>query len=85
MNTNTSVATPSIATSLGPLVVMEYEATERFRSIALHTAVAHLDGRLVAVTGPAHDQDSLIYAQLFASSPRLLAACEKARYIAKGS
>lgn len=64
-----------------PLAVGEYETTEGFRRHALHTAVCFADegpeaGGLVAVTGPAGDEESGQYARLFAAAPDLLEALE---------
>lgn len=57
------------------LIAGEYEATDSFRAIAKHTCVARPDGTLVAVTGPAGDDESAAFALLCAAAPELLEAC----------
>lgn len=60
------------------LYVDTYLATEEFRSIDHHRAVARSrDGGLVAVTGPALDPEAIRYARLFAAAPLLLKALER--------
>jgi hypothetical protein len=50
----------------------EYQATDNFRAIKSHASVCFEDGGLVAVTGPADDRLSQLYAALFADAPALL-------------
>lgn len=50
----------------------EYVATDRFRSIERHASVCFDNGMLVAVTGPAGDRESQLYAALFADAPAML-------------
>jgi hypothetical protein len=53
-----------------------YEATDAFRAIKQHSCVCFDDMGLVAVTGPADDEESKQYAELFAAAPDILAALE---------
>ena len=50
----------------------EYTATDNFRKIEKHASVCFEDGALVAVTGPADDHESQLYAALFADAPAML-------------
>lgn len=54
-----------------------YEATEAFRETQKHSCVCYEDDLgLVAVTGPAGDEESEKYAELFAAAPQMLEALE---------
>jgi hypothetical protein len=55
-----------------------YETTETFKSIKQHSCVCFDDMSLVAVTGPAEDEESQKYAQLFAQAPALLRELDNA-------
>ena len=59
-----------------------YKTTENFRKIEQHSCVCFDDMALVAVTGPANDEESQRYAELFAAAPELLNMLELAiRYL----
>lgn len=54
-----------------------YPATAEFRKIENHSCVCYEDDLgLVAVTGPAGDEESEKYAELFAAAPEMLEALE---------
>ena len=55
-----------------------YKATDTFRAIEEHSCVCFDDMTLVAVTGPASDQEAQKYAELFAAAPDLLKALKLA-------
>lgn len=58
-----------------PLVPARYQATDSFRAVTDHAAVAWADdGGVVAVTGPSDDETSQRYARLFAAAPEFLRA-----------
>lgn len=56
-----------------------YRATPEFRSIELHSCVCYEDLGLVAVTGPANDELSQAYAELFANAPLTAKHLKKAQ------
>jgi len=61
-----------------PLAAGYYDTTDSFRAIPHHCCVYFEDDdTLVAVTGPAHDQESQAYAQLFAAAPALMTLAEE--------
>lgn len=63
----------------GPWSVGVYNATDNFRSIEQHSCVCDPETMaLIAVTGPAHDRQSQVDADLIATAPELLEACERA-------
>jgi hypothetical protein len=49
-----------------------YDTTAAFRAIEQHTCISDAEGNLIAVTGPAGDEESQDYAQLFSAAPKLL-------------
>ena len=57
----------------------EYKATDSFKSIQKHASVCFEDGALVAVTGPADDRESQLYASLFADAPAMLVEIAQSR------
>jgi hypothetical protein len=62
-----------------PFITGVYHTTEEFRAIEDHAAVCQAwTGMLIAVCGPANDEDSQKVAQLFASAPDMQHACIKA-------
>ena len=61
----------------GPWTVGVYDATENFRSITHHACVCDPDTMaLIAVTGPATDEQSQHDANLIAAAPDLLEALQ---------
>lgn len=57
-----------------PLTTGVYLPSQAFLTLPAHTAVCDATtGALIAVTGPAHDPESLAYATLFAQAAKLRA------------
>lgn len=65
-----------------PMTVAEMTATPEFHKINDHVAVVFADSmEVVAVVGPAGDEESIRFAKLFAAAPDLLAVCQAAMRI----
>ena len=65
----------------GPWSVGFYEPTENFRKIAQHACVCDPKTMmLIAICGPAEDEQSQKDADFIAAAPDLLAACEEMLY-----
>jgi hypothetical protein len=54
-----------------------YVPTEAFKNIPEMTSVCDENMKLIAVTGPSHDQESEEYAELFRAAPRMYKALKE--------